>query len=345
MNRELMYQFIYGLAASNGREQELFGGCGPAAYEAFVRSLVAKGFPELWFELPLAGEPWLDLHALISYEDVAGTQPAFAGLGGVYADGLAWFASQKPGKVRQLALSYDSSRGEVERPALQLLVNGPDASVPEAFLRAAGRADAVADYHAFVGRMPQEWYACYVGVFPSRDVAGSSPWTRVECIVRDEAQQAYARDVERLRADLAKVGLASGGAEGPDNPLDDEALACIQELARSPFPLEFQFNVGTDGLAQPCLSASVRFQGPDWTDVGQRAEAERLYALAQDWGLADDRWRLLRDTAFAKSATRNGVVTRLVCFPAFIKLRWRAGERPDAKAYLMAWAEEQLGAE
>jgi len=327
MNRMKMYDIIYALAASEGREAALFGNCGPAAREAFARSLTGGAFPELWFEVPLAGEPWMDLHSLVSHEDVAGAQAAYAGHGGAYADALSWFAGQAPGKVRQLALSYDTHAGDVDRPAVQALLDGRDISVPLSFLEAAGRPDLRAGYRTFVEAMPAEWYACYVGVFPQRGNGIDTPWVRVECIVGDRCQGAYARDAGEIRSHLAQVGLAGIG---------DGTVSDIQELARSPFPLELQFNAGTGGAALPAVSASVRFQSGDWTEPGRRDEIGRLARWMRGRGLADDRCNLLPQTVFAKRATLGGESASLSCFPAFVKLRWSEGAPPDAKAYLLA---------
>ena len=57
---------------------------------------------------------------------------------------------------------------------------------------------------------------------------------------------------------------------------------------------------------------------------------------AMAWGLVDERWHLLADTAFAKRLTYGSESALLYCFPAFLKLRWRDGEPLDAKAYLIA---------
>ena len=327
MNRMRLYDILYALAAEGGREAALFGDCGPAAREAFARSLAGDAFPELWFELPLAGDPWMDFHSLTSYEDVASTQAAFAGHGGAYADALAWFAKQEPGKVRQLALSYDTRVQDVEHPAVQLLVNGPDPSVPLAFLEAAGRPDLCDSYSGFTRSMPKAWYACYTGVFPGRDAAGADPWVRVECIVGDKCQQAYAEDASTLQGHLKRCGL--------DAILND-AVPGIQKLARSPFPLELQFNVRPGGTALPALSASVRFQPNDWADADRSVEIGRLAGWLQSLGLADKRCGLLPQTMFAKRIDHGGESTTISCFPAFVKLRWREGQAPDAKAYLMA---------
>lgn len=58
-----VYDVIYALAASEGRERVLFGSSAPLAHDAFGRSLVGDVFPELWFEVPLLGEPWFDLQS------------------------------------------------------------------------------------------------------------------------------------------------------------------------------------------------------------------------------------------------------------------------------------------
>ena len=324
-----IYDITYALAAQGGREEALFGGCGPAARGAFRRSLAGATFPELWFEIPLAGDPWMDFHSLTSYGDVAGTHAAFAGYGGAYADALSWFAAQGPHKVRQLALSYDTGAGDVERPAVQLLVDGPDPDVPNAFL-AAGRADLCDAYAAFVRSMPAEWYACYTGVFPGRDAAGAVPWVHVECIAGDGRQGAYAADAGALRGDLAAVGMGA---------FDESLIARVQELARFPFPLELQFNVGPGGVARPALSASVRFQPADWANPKRRGEIGHLAAWMQERGLADERCGMLAQTVFAKRMKCSGEFAVASCFPAFVKLRWRAGAAPDAKVYLLARVE------
>lgn len=330
MDRMKLYDIIYSLAARDGREATLFGGCAPTAREAFSRSLAGESFPEIWFEIPLAGDPWFDVHSLISHEDVAGTQAAFSGQGGVYADALAWFGRQQQNTVRQLALSYDTHVGDIDNPAVQLLVNGRDISVPLGFLEAAGRSDAKEAYRAFLGSVPEEWYACYVGAFPGRRTEGGSSWVRVECLVRQALQQAYADDAATLRGHLERVGITW---------LGDDSLGEIQQLASSPFPLEFQFDVGAKGEALPTLSASVRFEPEDWVDPNHVGCIRDLLREVQGLGLADGRVEQLARTLFAKRMTHGDESALLSCFPAFVKLRWRAGEPTCAKAYLMARAE------
>ncbi|MBQ9068187.1 MAG: hypothetical protein IJ131_03865 [Eggerthellaceae bacterium] len=329
MDSVTLYEILYALVAMDGREAALFGNYGPYAREAFRRSLAGESFPELWFEIPLAGDPWLDLHALVSYEDVAGTQASFSGQEGVYANAIEWFAAQSPHAVRQLALSYDTSAQDVDHPAVQLLVNSDDIAAPIGFLQAVGQLDATEPYRTFVESMPHPWYACYVGVFPRREEADGQDWVRVECIVGDQLQHAYANSAEGLIEHLTRVGLQG---------ICQDAVEGIRAFARTPFPLELQFNVGKDGKALPVVSASVRFQPKDWMDGQRREHIDHLFRWIQKQGMADNRWELLADTLFAKSVTRGGKSAVLSCFPAFVKLRWRKGEPPCAKAYLMGMA-------
>ncbi len=329
MDCKKLYEIVYALAARDGREAVLFGADGPAAREAFTRSLSCDDFPEVWFELPLQGKPWLDFHSLVAYKDVAGKQPSYAGHDGFYNDGLSWFASQEPGKVRQLALSYDTSTGDVESPAVQLLVNGRDPSVSLGYLDAVGRDDLCPAYQTFVQSIPKEWYPCYTGVFPRRSTASDDPWVRIECLVGDTKQQAYEKDVSLLRKDLASIGLVD---------LNAELIFGTHMLACSPFPLELQFNVGPDGVAQPTLSATVRFFPADWTNEERKEQIAKLMERLQEMGLVDDRWTLLEEVAYAERVKFGEESVSISCIPAFLKLRWREAQPPDAKAYLVAWA-------
>ncbi len=324
VDHRLVYELIYALAARDGRVATLFGSSAPYAHEAFARGLCCDAFPELWFELPLLGDPWFDLHMLVSRKDVS-ESARFAGLDGSYADALAWFARSK--NTRQLALSFDTGRGVVEHPATQLLINRKDHATTEAFLAATGRADLTDAYRAFVTAMPRPWYACYTGVFPARAAgADNTPWVRVECLVRGELQRAYAEDADLLRAHLAQVGF---------DAVDETLVPRIQTLARSPYSLEFQFNVGRDGRALPTLSASLRFSSSDWQEPdGIMAQ----FAQAQAWGLADERWQEVARTIFSKGVRRGDKAISIYCYPAFIKLRWHDGRPLDAKTYLLAGA-------
>lgn len=324
--RTMLFDLIYALAARDGRDAALFGDDLAYARVAFERSCAGTGFPELWFEVPLAGDPWFDLHALVSPEHLAGVADFAPETCGNCPEAFAWFAARTEG-VRQLALSWDTSAHDVESPAVQLLTGTGDVPVTCSFLEAVGRADAAASYRAFAGRIERGWCACYAGIFPRRSV----PHLRVECIPSRELQDAYADDPALLERHLRQAGFSAFG---------DTLIPRCRLLARSPYRIEFQFDVTPDGSAGPTLGASIRFPQPPGTPEEPAFEAQgpagQIMGEVESWGLADGRWRLLEDTAFARRLSGPGGSCRLFCFPAFLKLRWRAGEPLDAKAYLMA---------
>lgn len=326
MDHALAFDMIYALAACGGREAALFGSCIERAREAFAHSLVNEEFPELWFELPLMGEPWFDLHALASEETLSPETHFVDERTGGYPEVFRWFASQGE-SVRQLALSWDVGKGDVVRPAIQLLVNTRNQQVTCDFLTVAGRPDAAPAYRAFLASIPEGWYACYAGVFPDRPEHN----LRIECIPNISLQRAYAESPALLEAHLRQVGL---------NELGDTLVARCRDMAQTPFRLEFQFDVDPEGRADETFSASVRFAQPSSEDSGNAFElqgpAGDLMSQVEAWGLADSRWRLLADTMFAKRVTRGDESNLLYCYPAFCKLRWRAGVPLDAKAYLIA---------
>jgi hypothetical protein len=122
--------------------------------------------------------------------------------------------------------------------------------------------------------------------------------------------------------------------------LGDTLVERCRAMAQFPFQFELQFDVEPDGRTGETFGASLRFAQPPgdaaWQSFSLDGAASDLMRLAESWGLADERWRLLADTAFVKRLSSGDESRILYCYPAFLKLRWRAGEPLDAKAYLIA---------
>ena len=323
-----IYDIIYALAAKDGRVDALFGNYAGLAHEAFARSYAGEAFPEIWFELPLAGEPWFDLHVLTARETLDAGMVFEPEHTAGHPELFEWFASA-PG-VRQLAISYDLRSGNIDDPAVQLLVR--DTAMHEPFLELAGGAAAAGAFRAFAQRLPEAWFPCYTGIFPGRPGAA----VRVECIPTRELQQAYAQDEDLLAAHLRQTGLAH---------IDESIVPRCHKLAQEPFQLEFQFDVLPNGAPGDTFGASARFAAPGdedgWEPFGIDGAAGEFMAQVEAWGLADERWRLLADTAYAKRAARGGQSTVISCYPAFVKFRWRAGQPLDAKTYLVAGMQQE----
>ena len=331
MDRIMVYKLIYALAACGGRDRELFGPHAPRGVEAFACSAPGTGFPELWFELPLTGDPWFDLHVLTAREDLSAGKPPVPETCGGYPAVFSWFAGAENG--RQLALSWDLNTGSQPAPAVQLLLSRRDDRAACDFLEAAGNPEAVPAYRTFLSRLPEDWFACYLGVFLSRP----GHHLRVECIPSDRQQREYARDPSLIAQHLSQVGFT---------PLTDSLLSGCQALAAAPFQFEFQFDVNEKGSADITLGASVRFALGDGASERMQhftvgGAAGRLMEELEKQGLADGRWRRLEETAFAQKLTFGPESCLIFCAPIFVKLRWRAGEPLDAKAYLMAGVQER----
>ena len=325
MDPMMLYSLIYALAASGGREISLFGPRAACAREAFTLSAPGNRFPELWFEIPLKGAPWFDLHALTARGDLpSGKTPAPDTCAG-YPAVFEWFADAE--NVRQLALSWDLNNG-APAAAVQLLLARQDDRTACDFLRIAGRPEAEPAFRAFRSRMPEDWFACYLGVFPSRP----GHHLRVECIPSGSLQKAYAQDPALLAQDLSRIGFAH---------VTDSLLSFCQMLAAAPLQFELQFDINEDGSAGATLGASVRFGIGETNGTGiepfrvDGAAGELMKEIVKA-GLADDRWPLLEETAFAQRVSFRGDSCLLYCAPVFIKLRWHEGKPFDAKAYLMA---------
>ena len=323
---QMLFNIIYALAASDGREEELFGSCAPLAQQSFARSFAGDEFPEIWFEIPLAGEPWFDLHVLTSRDALDDGKQLSHDRNLLHPELFEWFANQPDG-VRQLALSHDLSAGRVDNPAVQLLVSTRNPNVTCSFLEEASGAGAARTYRAFVEHLPKGWFACYTGVFPGRPGMG----LRVECIPDSDLQKRYACDADLIAEHLRQVGL---------DELGDTIVPRCQQFARMPFNIEFQFDVDADGSAGSTLGLSARFDAPPGSDGWDCFEADgaggELMQMVESWGLADERWRLFAGATFAKSVSRGGERSLIFNFPAFVKLRWRDGHALDAKAYFMA---------
>ena len=330
MNPKVLFDILYALAALNGRGEELFGSCLSGAREAFARSLAYSTFPEVWFEVPLTGEPCFDLHAGFFHEAADPEKAYQPEETGGFPEAFSWFARQKNG-ARQMILSWDLRQGGVSVPAIMLLVDDTDPKTVDGFLRSVGREDAAERYRAFTGRLPEGWFPCYSGVFPGRPGSG----LRVECIPDKWLQSAYAKDPELLRKHLAQAGIRNFG---------DTLILYCRQLADTPFQIEFQFDVEADGTTGPVLGVSLRFSNPpgeeNWHCFDPNGEAGKLMNRITEWGLADSRWKQLADTAFAQRVSFKGESCLLFCYPAFVKLRWRDGVTVDAKAYLRAGTQD-----
>ena len=330
LDRVSIYDAIYKLAADEGREVALFGSCASLAREAFRRSLAGEGFPIVWFEVPLSGEPRFDLHVALSREMLSTGARFLPGAGNGRDGLLRWFAAEETGGGG-LAFAYDIGEGRIDDPAVHVNVNeAPIADMDRFFDLAAGEG-ASQRYRAFTKRFPQGWRVWYAGVHPGRS---GSP-VRVDCFVNAQLASDYAADAKLLERDLRACGF---NAIGPD--LHGLAAPILQ----SPFTLELQFDVMCDGTVGPTLGISAGISLCSASNVrtlfGEGGAAAGLMGEIEGMGLADERWRHVPNATFTKLLRMDAGALAIYCTPTFVKLRMRDGEPFDAKVYLQGGASD-----
>ena len=324
----MLYETLYRLASRNV-EGDLFGTSAPLAREAFRRALAGSSAPIVWFEVPLSGTPRFDLHVAYSNADLHEYAPFASNAMGGYGELLNWYASE-PREGGGLALAFDVGDGRINAPAVHVNVNGAETFDAEGFFAHVGRPEAAALYGSFAKRIPQGWYIWYFGVHPGRPGAP----VRVDCFVDARLKRMYAAEPARLEGDLREAGFVVEGS----------AVRRVgAEVAASPFCMELQFDVLSDGTLGQTVGVSAQFPLVPasaarqlWESAG---DAAQLMEFAENSGIADARWQHVRDALFTTGVQDGDVPRALYCVPLFAKFRVRAGELLDTKIYLQSGAE------
>ena len=328
LDQLILYDTIYELAADEGRAEVLFGTCAPLAHKAFKRSLIGEGFPIVWFEVPLMGEPRFDLHVALSRETLR-TGACFApDTGNGYDELFRWYAEEEAGG-RGLAFAYDVSEGRIDDPAVHVNVNRAPLSTMSRFFELAVGDDAAERYTGFARHLPRGWRIWYAGVHPGRT---GSP-VRIDCFVDPALKDAYAADGALLERDLRTCGFDAIGSA---------LIDLTSPILEAPFALELQFDIMGKGALGSTLGISAGFPLSAADSVrklfAENEPAAVLLGEIEQLGLSDERWQHIPNASFSKLVKLNDEVLALYCAPTFVKLRMRDGMPLDAKMYLQASA-------
>ncbi len=325
----MMLESLYRLASKNA-EGELFGTNAPLAQQAYQRALAGEEMPAVWFEIPFSGTPRFDLHVAHANADLHNGAPFAPDAMDGHGELSNWYAS-KPREGGGIALAYDVGDGRIDNPAVHVNVNNANTFDMKGFFDCVGRPDAATLYDGFASRLPQGWRVWYFGVHPGRP---GTP-VRVDCFVGKGLKQAYAVEPARLVEDLRKAGFADAS---PD------VCRIGAEVAVSPFSMELQFDVLSDGKLGQTVGVSACFAlgpasiaRPHWEPGG---DAAQLMAFAEELGIADARWQHVQDAMFTVMVPDGNVMRALYCAPTFVKFRVRGGAPLDTKVYLQAGAKK-----
>ena len=323
----MLYETLYRLA-SKDVGCDLFGANAPLAQEAFRRASAGASMPIVWFEVPLSGPPRFDLHVAHGNADLHEHAPFAPDAMDGHGDLLNWYASE-PRAGGGLALAYDVGDGRIGAPAVHANVKAATAFDAEGFFAHVGRPEAAALYRGFEKRLPQGWRIWYFGVHPGRLGAP----VRVDCFVDESLKRTYAAEPAMFEEDLRRAGFAVEGSA---------ARRVGAEVAASPFSMELQFDILSDGALGQTVGVSAQFPLAIASTARQLWEpaggAAQLMEFAVDSHAADARWQQIPNAIFSTVVQDGDISQALYCVPVFVKFRVRADKLLDAKTYLQAGA-------
>lgn len=319
-------------AADAGRGAVLFGDSLARARKAARPFMVGNEFPSVYLEFPLIGEPSLDVTVLL--DDInEGTRidsPAAAGSGPM----LDWFAQARHGfEGICCGFELDTKKAEIPAAALHFQPRVHTGLVVP-FFEAIGEPHRAQVYLNQAKRMPQAWPLSFFGLFRGRP---GSP-LRICGYLDERERDACAQDPARLAEVFETIGFAA---------YDNALLARASQLmAAAPSVVDFQFDVFDDGHLGPTFALDLQF-GIEQPEVVRAAFAGgqpgQVMCQLEDWGAADERWKLAPAATFARSVDvelDDGSCGRLAftLMPQWVKARWTASVLQPSKLYFLARA-------
>ena len=328
-----VFDALYAIAAGDGRGEALFGNSFGIARDAYERTLIGEGYPAVYIEFPLLGSPGFDL---LSVHDTVLPGSRFApGAGFGYQAMFDWFSGVcEKGSNASCGIELDTSVGETERAGVYLQYRKhTDLIAP--FLESIGEEARAESFLVVADRMPEGWPPAYVGLFPGR--AGTP--LRIGGYLGDTIQEACADDPALLAAQFDQIGFSA---------YDDEMLSrCVALLSLAP-SVDFQFDIMPDGTLSDVFGLSLSFNDTKPREARACMESgygARTCRTLQEWGLADERWKLIADAAFARHVPfvrEDGSQGRfaLCCLLNYAKVKFADAVAQPAKFYLTLSAGE-----
>ena len=321
------FDVLYSLASADGRGEALFGNSIELARPVYEKTLIGDDYPIAYLEFPLLGEPCFDIlsvHAAVSPGD------KFApGAGFGRQDMYDWFATVSDGKSISCGLEMDTSTGETQAAGVYFQQRRRTELVAP-FLESIGESARLKSYMDLLERMPEGWPPAYVGLFPGRE---GTP-LRLGGYMGRDAQKACSEDPQQLAAFFDRIGFSAYNR--------DMLERCSTFMSLAP-TLDFQFDIFPDGSLGPTFGLSLSFnetkprEAQECMSTGYGAD---IMQLLEKWGLADERWRLIADAAFARhipvEAEDGSMIRYALCILFnFAKVKFTNGDARPAKFYFM----------
>lgn len=328
----MVFDALYSIAARDGREEALFGRTIELARPIYQKTLIGNGYPTAYLEFPLLGEPRFDLLSVHGYVEPGAKFAPGAGFG--YQAMFDWFSSLGISDKVSCGIELDCGDGETERAGVYFQQR-KRAELVVPFLESVGEGARARSYEDVCARSPHGWPPSYVGLFPGRP---GSP-LRIGGYMSDSVRRACANDPKELARAFDAIGFAAY-----DAPM---LRRCAEFMGKAP-SVDFQFDIMADGSLGSTFGLSLSFN--ETRPGGAHACMEEGYGanimgMLEDWGLADDRWRLIADAAFARHVAferEDGSEGRFALCVLFnyAKVKFTNCEPQPAKFYLLLEGDE-----
>ena len=318
VQRDRLFDLLYGMLAAKGRDETLFGGSLSTARKAFRRMAPEGDLVHAYFETPLLGPPALDVHCSLEHKQSA--WPVDEDADDAWRTALDWFREEGPfetqGEEVILMAEADTGTGRASQSGMYL-IQRERADIVAPFLIAMSEAERIDTWQRFARSLPRGWHTSYVGFFPGRSnslLRVNAHPTAVGAMGLEEAWRSLGIDCNNRVTDLCRTLLAC--ARGLDVQIDVDGAGHPQGA----FGLEFYLeNTATDPLA----------------DGGSGARAVAILELS---GLADERWRQAADACRSRRVSlpgEHGPQSIVVSVRPFsVKLKVLDGNPLPAKLYL-----------
>lgn len=331
-SHETAFQVLCLQAADEERGDVLFGESLARARDFALPFMVGEKFPSIYFEFPLKGDPFLDITVLFGQLE-PGTRIDSAAANGT-GDMLDWFAQAREEDDNiSCGFELDTKEPALPRAAVHFQPRLRTELV-EPFCETIGEMDKAALYLAQASRMPEGWPLSFFGMFRGR---ANSP-LRICGYMGYSAKSACADDPRELAAAFDAIGFTA---------YDDAMLGQVSQVMRiAPGSIDFQFDVLPDGSLGSTFALDVQFEIEQPELVKERFKTgpiARFMNLIQSWDIADERWKLVADSAFARAIPvelDDGSIGKysFTLMPQWAKVRWRDCVLQTSKLYLLGSA-------
>ncbi len=324
---EQAYQVLLLQAADEERGPVLFGESQARARTLALPFIIGEEFPDVYFEHPLAGAPFLDVTVL--YGQLEPGTRVDSPAAGEHGAMLDWFAGVRS-EHNSVSCGFELDTKEADLPIAAVHFQPRShLELVQPFCEIVGEPDRAELYLDMAARMPEGWPLSFFGMFRGRP---ASP-LRVCGYLSDSETRACAEDPTRLARVFDAIGFSA---------YDDAMLSQVSTLMGAVSKgADFQFDIWPDGRLGPIFAVDLQFgiEQPEAVRANfEQGSASRIMGILEGWGIADGRWRLGAEAAFARAIPvelPDGEKGRyaFTLMPQWAKVRWAKGELQPAKLY------------